>query len=38
MEKKIEKKFFGADVIASELISLNCVYWELDTIHWQPMC
>ena len=26
LQKKIQKKFFGSEIIASELIALNCLY------------
>ena len=35
---KIQKKFFVSEIIASELVSLNCLYEEEDTCHRQPMC
>ena len=38
MQQKIQKKFFVSEIIASELVSLNCLYEEQDTFHWQPMC
>ena len=31
--KKGEKKFFVSQIIASELLSLNCLYEEQDTFH-----
>ena len=38
MQQKLEEKFFVSDIIASELVSLNCPYEEQDTFHQQPMC
>ena len=38
MQQKIEKKFFVSQIIASELVSLNCHYEEQDTFRPQPMC
>ena len=38
MQQKIQKKFFVSEIIASELVSLNCPYEEQDTFHRQPMC
>ena len=38
MQKKIQKKFFVAQIIASELVSWNFLYWEQDTFFRQPMC
>ena len=38
MLQKIKKKFFVPQIIASELVSLNCRYEEEDTSHRQPMC
>ena len=37
MQQKIEKKFFVSEIIASELVSLNCPYEEQDTFHRQPI-
>ena len=33
MKQKIEKNFFVSKIIASELVSLNCLYQEQDTFH-----
>ena len=33
MQQKIEKKFFVSEIIAPELVSLNCPYDEQDTFH-----
>ena len=38
MQQKTEKTFFVSEIIASELVSLNCLYEEQDTFHRQPMC
>ena len=38
MQQKNEKIFFVSEIIASELVSLNCPYEEQDTFHWQPIC
>ena len=38
MQQKIEKKFFVSEIIASELVSLNCPYDEQDTFHRQSVC
>ena len=38
MQQKIPKKFFVSEIIASELVSLNCPYDEQDTFHRQSMC
>ena len=38
MQQKIQKKFFVSEIIASELVSLNCPYDEQDTFHRQSMC
>ena len=35
--KGAEKKVFDSEIIASQLVSLNCPYEE-DTFHGQPMC
>ena len=34
MEQEIQKKYFLSETIASELVSLNCLYYEQDTFHW----
>ena len=38
MEKKIQKKLFVFEIIASELVALNCLYSEDNTSHHQSMC
>ena len=37
MQQKIPKKFVS-EIIASELVTLNILYYELDSFHRQPMC
>ena len=38
MHKKILKKFFLFETIASELVALNCLYSEEDTCHRHSVC
>ena len=38
MKEKIDKNFFVTKIIASELVSLNCLYLEMDTFHRESMC
>ena len=38
MQQKIEKKFFVSEIIAYELVSLNCLSEEEDTFHQQATC
>ena len=38
MLQEIEKKIFVSEIVASELVSLNCPYEKPDTFHQQPMC
>ena len=38
MQQKNAKKVLVSEIIASELVSLNCLYKEQDTFHRQPMC
>ena len=38
MQQRIQKKFFVSEIIASELVSLNCLYEDQDAFHRQPMC
>ena len=38
MHQENQKKFFISEIIAYELVSLNCLYEEQDTFHRQPMC
>ena len=34
MKKKIGKKFFVFEIIASEFVALNCLYQEANTSSW----
>ena len=38
MHKKIAKKFFVFEIIASELVTLNCLYKEENTWHRHSVC
>ena len=38
MQPEVEKKCFVSDIIASELVLLNCLYSEQDTFQRHPMC
>ena len=38
MQEKIEKKLFVFEIIASELVALNCLCLEENTGHQQSMC
>ena len=38
MQQKIAKEFLVSEIIASELVSLNCLYEDQDAFHRQPMC
>ena len=38
MNKKIEKKFFGFEIITSEFVALNCLYQEQNTCHRDSVC
>ena len=38
MQKKIQKKFFVFDIIASELVVLNCLYQADNACHWLSIC
>ena len=38
MKKKIKKKFFVFDIIASEFVALNCLYQEENIFHRVPVC
>ena len=38
MQKKYRKKLFVFEIIASELVALNCLYSEENTCHQQSMC
>ena len=33
MQQKVDKNFFVSQIIASELVSLKCLYSEQDTFH-----
>ena len=37
MQKKIQKKFFVFQTIASDLSALNCLHYEENTCHGQSM-
>ena len=37
MERKIEKIFLVSEIIASEMAAVNCLYYEGNTCHGQPM-
>ena len=36
-KKKIEKKFFVSEIIASEITALNCLYYEGNTCYGKSM-
>ena len=38
MERKIDKKSSVFEIIASELVALNCLHKEDNTCDSQPMC
>ena len=38
MQKKIEKKFFVFEIIASEFVAPNCLYYAVNASHRQAMC
>ena len=38
MQMKIQKKLFAFEIIAPELVALNCLYSEENTSHQQSMC
>ena len=38
MHQKSQKKFFVSEIIAPELVLLNCPYEKQNTFHRQPMC
>ena len=38
MQQKIQKKFFLFETIASELVTLNCLYKEENTWHRHSVC
>ena len=37
MQKKVEKKFFVSEIIASEDVAINCLCYEENTCHRQSM-
>ena len=37
MQRKIEKIFLVSEIIASEMASVNCLYYEGNTCHGQSM-
>ena len=37
MQKKIEKRFLFSEIIASEMASVNCLYYEGNTCHGKSM-
>ena len=37
MQKKIEKKFLVSEIIASEMATVNCLYYEGYTCHGKSM-
>ena len=37
MQKKIEKKFLVSEIIASEMVAVNCLYCEGNTCHGKSM-
>ena len=38
MKKKIKKKFFVFEIIASEFVALNCLYQEGNTCDQHSVC
>ena len=38
MPKKIQKKFFVFEIIACELVALNCLFYADNVCHWRWMC
>ena len=38
MQQKIQKKLLIFQIIASELVALNCLFYEENTGHQQSMC
>ena len=38
MQKKISKKFLVSEIIASEMVAVNCLYYEGNTCHGKSMC
>ena len=37
MQKKIQKKIFVSEIIASEIAPVNCLYYEGNTCHGKSM-
>ena len=37
MQKKIEKRFLVFQIIASEMVAVNCLYYEGNTCHGKSM-
>ena len=37
MQKKIERKYVVSEIIASEMASVNCLYYEGNTCHGKSM-
>ena len=38
MHEKVQKSFFFAQIITSELVLINCPSEKQDNFHRQPMC
>ena len=37
MQKKIQKRFLASEIIASEMVALNCPYYDGNTCHGKSM-
>ena len=37
MQEKIQKKFLVSEIIASEMVAVNCLYYKGNTCHHQSM-
>ena len=37
MQKKIQKKFLVSEIILSEMVAVNCLYYEGNTCHGKSM-
>ena len=37
MQKRIQKKFLVSEIIASEMVAVNCLYYEGNTCHGKSM-
>ena len=37
MQKEFAKKFLGSEIIASEMVTVNCLYYERNTCHGKSM-